>query len=212
MASTTTIPPHFKFKLWNYYPPPNTHLEVIAVRPRRSGRSSIVSFYSTHQHHLLHRTFNPKSSSIHRVLTRVTSDGGGIVDAASEQSASEVSSELFFLFMLTPLRSWGVVIPSFSGFYEWESGLRVVVIPCLLRKGLCSKGKFLVVILSIVDVDDAMSFYLKLAMPFSLRYGMGMERDIECSCCLEFPLLGCDHLPFEAFTSFGLIFMTLIEG
>ena len=101
MAST--IPLHFKFKLWSN-PHPNTHLDVIAVRKRINRRSPTASFYSTQQHHLLHRIFNPKSKYIHTVLTRVSSDGGGIVDAASQQSASEVSSELFCLFMFLPYR------------------------------------------------------------------------------------------------------------
>ncbi|WJZ80523.1 hypothetical protein VitviT2T_000435 [Vitis vinifera] len=87
MAST--IPPHFKFKVWNNHPHPNTHLDVIAVRPTRTRRSPTASFCSTHQHHLLHHhIFNHKSSSIRTVLTRVSGDGGGIVDAASQQSAS----------------------------------------------------------------------------------------------------------------------------
>lgn len=86
---TSTIPPHFKFKVWNNHPHPNTHLDVIAVRPTRTRRSPTASFCSTHQHHLLHHhIFNHKSSSIRTVLTRVSGDGGGIVDAASQQSAS----------------------------------------------------------------------------------------------------------------------------
>lgn len=87
MAST--VPPHFKFKVWNNHPHPNTHLDVIAVRPTRTRRIPTASFCSTHQHHLLHHhIFNHKSSSIRTVLTRVSGDGGGIVDAASQQSAS----------------------------------------------------------------------------------------------------------------------------
>lgn len=86
---TSTIPPHFKFKVWNNHPHPNTHLDVIAVRPTRTRRSPTASFCSTHQHHLLHHhIFNHKSSSIRTVLARVSGDGGGIVDAASQQSAS----------------------------------------------------------------------------------------------------------------------------
>ena len=144
MAST--IPPHFKFKVWNNHPHPNTHLDVIAVRPTRTRRSPTASFCSTHQHHLLHHhIFNHKSSSIRTVLTRVSGDGGGIVDAASQQSASAVSSELFFLLMFMPLRPSGLVIPRFPGFSGWEFGIWVLMIPCLLRKGLCPKDTFFVV-------------------------------------------------------------------
>lgn len=105
MAST--MPTHFKFKFRNHHPRPNGRLGGVAVRPMRIPGSPTSSFRCNLGYSFLrHRIFNPSSGSDLTVLTRVSSDGGGIADAASRQSASAVGSELLLFRIFLDFYGW----------------------------------------------------------------------------------------------------------
>ncbi|PON87379.1 Coatomer beta subunit [Trema orientale] len=93
----STVPATFNLKvsLMSQLTPKNTHLGFNGVEtrvPRRRRRPKVVPYLA--YHHLQHHSLEPRSVFCRIVLTRVSNDGGGAVDASPQQPTSPDIEEL----------------------------------------------------------------------------------------------------------------------